>query len=251
MTIRQIRQLRPHKDFTHHLSIRLMSDPSFLPQFKTSLQRFRNDALGKIPERAFFPPESARLYFGRLNLETRTSFAGFSKFLHGLDYRKLLGEAAQSSSIAADRGNTVNHVTPLKVDISGLATKQADLSNVVDLHLVPIDPTSRLHHFWTSLIHSFSAAGFPIIRPQEPTVQFAHSVMVHWDKSKATRKTHNLAVPRFDARELIEKYEHSIWAKDVHLQRLSVLGVGISEWLPNGGGRVFKQPPEIDSVVLP
>lgn len=134
--------------------------------------------------------------------------------------------------------------------LTGLATGAVDPSNALHLYFLSNDPTSRLHHFWTSLIDSFSVAGFPVLRPQEPRVKIVDSIMVHWSKSGAYKKANDLRPPVFDARGLIETYEHTVWAKDVHLQRLSLFGVGISGRLPNGG-RVYKEPPEIHSVALP
>ena len=58
------------------------------------------------------------------------------------------------------------------------------------------------------------------------------------------------SIPIFDATEFMKMYKNEVWAKDVHLQRLSVRRLGSTEKLPDGS-RVFKRPPEMDSVALP
>ncbi len=252
---------RPYKDFTHSLVIKL-GGPSFLSQFQASLQRFEKDVFAKIPPRAIFAPEHCDLYLGKLKLKHLDSF---SKFLHGLDYHRLLERAtenAQSSPVvtkALDEAPSLSHVASLRIDLSGLATRSVDPTNATKLQLLPIDHTHRLHHFWSSLIDSFSAAGFPLLRAlQEPHLNFVSTMMINWHKPSPyailpngkKRYFREGRVPRFDARELIKMYENEVWAKDVHLQRLSLLGIGSTERLADGN-RVFKQPPEIDSVALP
>ena len=67
MAARKIRVLVANKDYTHSLTI-VLAKSSFLPQFETSLQRFRKDALAtNILEQAFNPSEySTSLLLGRL-----------------------------------------------------------------------------------------------------------------------------------------------------------------------------------------
>lgn len=83
--------------------------------------------------------------------------------------------------------------------------------------------------------------------------------MVNWHKpndyvilpnggKKYLKRPHS--VPKFDAREMIKMYENEVWARDVHLERLSLLGLGSTEKLLDGSV-AFRQPPEIDSVALP
>ena len=181
MTATKVRRLMPYKDFTHSLLITL-GGSSYLSQLQTSLQRFQKQASTKIPERAFWPPDHCHLYLGRLDLRTAQRAAAFSKVLHSLDYRKLLELAlehsAPSSSVVTNQNDTarsVPHVTPLRVDISGLTTKSPNPSHACDLHMLPIDPTDRLHRFRSSLENSFSAAGFPIIKLEKPTVAQSQS----------------------------------------------------------------------------
>ena len=122
-----------------------------------------------------------------------------------------------------------------------------------------MDHTHRLHHFWYSLIASFSAAGFPLLAPpKELHFSLVNMVMIKWDKpcpyavlpNGKRKKLGKVRVPGFDARELIKMYENEVWAKDVHLERLSLLGLRMTERLSDGE-KVLKQPPEIDSVALP
>ena len=259
--------LVPNKDYTHLLHIRLAKS-SFLPQFETSLQRFRKDALATvIPEKAFKPSEySTSLLLGRLNLKSpQRRLEQFSKFLHSLDYSKLIGpapESAQSSSVARENNDTarpLSHVAPLRINVSGLTTDRPDLSEIRILYGRAVDPTGRLHPFWRCLIPIFTAAGFPIIRPHlNPRFSIVDSYrMIRFRSQLFVARPNGTGyherdylVPNFDARELFKKYEDETWATDVHLERLSLQGIGASETDPDGV-MVFKELPEIDSVALP
>ena len=182
--------------------------------------------------------------------------------LHSIDYRKLLSpapESAQSSFAATEQVDTArsrSHVAPLRINFSGLHTAARDPSNALELSLLAIDPTDRLQSFWRSLIDRFTLAGFPIINPfPNPKWHFVSSHIVHLGKSSPFillpngKTRYKNPLPKFDARELLKKYENTIWAKDVPLERLSLLGIGFTEKNPDGE-TVMKQQPEIDSVAL-
>ena len=257
----------PNKDFTHSLIIQLAKS-SFLSQYEKSLQRFRNDALAtNIPEKAFAPSEHyTNLLLGKFKLKSPKRREQFSKVLHGLDYSKLIRpapESAQSSIVArenADTARSLSHVAPLRINVSGLATDKPNASNTTRLYLGAVDPTGRLDPFLRSLADTFTTAGFPIIRPQlELRFDVVNSYMVNWGKAKplvvqpdGSRRYKNdfHPVPKFDARELLKKYENETWATDVHLERLSLRGIGATVRDPDGV-KVFKEQYEIDSVALP
>ena len=262
------RHLAANKDYTHTLLIKL-AESSFLPQFETVFQRFRRDVLAKnIPEKAFkppLPPLHANLLLGRLNLKSPRRREQFSKVLHGLDHDKLIGpapESAQLSSVArknVDTARSLSYVAPLRIKLSGLTTDRPDASSTRVIYLLPIDPTGRLQPYLRSLIDIFTAAGFPILRPNpHPEVRFVDTYAVNWLRSGhqivqpdgRRRYKRDFRVPAFDARELLKKYENETWATDVCLERLSLKGVGASERNPDGE-MVLKETPEIDSVILP
>lgn len=134
-------------------------------------------------------------------------------------------------------------------------TGHHDASDALSLE-IPFDPTDRLDRFWHSVRESFSAAGFPLLDQPTPHAHIVSTLMAGWgpqgyillpNGARKYRKP-RFRLPRFDARDLIKAYENEIWAKDVHLQRLCVCELGSTENLPDGG-KVFKLPPEIDSVV--
>ena len=266
MAARKTRLLVANTDYTHSLTI-MLAKSSFLPQFETSLQRLRKDALAtNIPEKAFKGSElSTDLQLGKLKLKSPQRREQFSKFLHGLDYSKLIGpapESAQLSSVArenTDTARSLSHVAPLRINVSGLMTDWPDPSQIRILYGQAVDPTGRLHSFMCSLIPIFIAAGFPIIRPAlKPIFDIVSSYSINYGKSNpfivqpngTRRYKRDYRIPNLDARELLKKYENETWATDVHLERLSLRGIGITERDPDGV-RVFKELPEIDSVALP
>ena len=266
MAARKTRLLVANKDYTHSLTIALAKS-SFLPQFETSLQRFRKDALAtNIPEKAFKPSEhSTSMLLGRLKLKSTQRREQFSKFLHSLDYSKLIGPAPENAQLLSvarkspDTARSLSHVAPLRINVSGLTSDRPDRSSSRKLHLCAVDPTGRLHPFLRSLIPIFTAAGFPILRPPlKPRFEIVSSYAINWGssdpfivQSNGTRRyKKDYRVPNFDARELLKKYEDETWATDVHLERLSLQGIGASERDPDGV-KVFKLQPEIDSVALP
>lgn len=187
MPATKVRHLVPHKDYTHSLAIQLHSS-SLVPQLESSLQRFRKDACAaEIPERAFKPPELANLLLGRLYLKAPQRREDFSKFLHSIDYRKLLRpapESAQSSFAATEQVDTAHsrfHVAPLRINFSGIDTIGPNPSIARGLALSAVDPTGRLQSFWRTLIDYFTLAGFPILKPPpNPSWAFVSSFAVNW-----------------------------------------------------------------------
>ena len=266
MAAKKVRQLIPHKDFTHSLQFDL-AESSVLPQMEASLQRFRRDALAtNIPEKAFNPQVLLRsLLIGRLKLNPPQRREEFSKFLHSLEYSKLIGPAAETAQLSSeareriDMARSLSHVAPLRINMSGLASRRQDPSSIKTLSVWAVDPTGRLRPFFRSLIEVFEAAGFPILKPHwEPQMEIVSISNISWGEpspfvvqpngKKFYQK--NFRYPTFDARELLKKYENEIWATDIPVERLSLRGVGASEKDPDGE-RVFKEKPEVDSVALP
>lgn len=263
MAATKVRRLIPNKDYTHSLIIKLQSS-SLVPQLESSIRRFRKDAFAaEIPERAFIPLELANLSLGKMYLEGPQRREDFSKFLHSIEYRELLSpapESAQSSFAATEQVDTArsrSHVAPLRINFSGLHTAAHDPSKAMELSLLAIDPTDRLQSFWRSLIDRFTLAGFPIVRPSPNSKwRCVSSVIANRSKSNPSivlpngERRHKNPLPKFDARELLKKYENTIWAKDVPLERLSlVAGIGF-KGKNSDGETVWKQPAEIDSVAL-
>lgn len=264
MAATKVRRFVPNRDYTHDLMIKLHHS-SMLPQLETSFKRFRKDGIAAgIHQRAFLPPGIGGLYLGKISLQTPQRREDFSRFLHSIDYRKLLGPAPGSAQISSaateqlDMARSRFHGATLRINFTGLTIPQAtDPSNVRALSLLATDPTGRVQPFWSSLIDFFTVAGFPILKPRAaPRWEFVSSFIVDRVKSKAfidrpdkQRHIKRRPVPTFDARELIKKYDNTTWAKDVPLERLSLLGLGASETDPDGE-IVMKQQPEIDSVAL-
>ena len=266
-----------NKDFTHFLQFDL-AESSVLPQMEASLQRFRRDPLATdIPEKAFRPQVLLRsLFIGRLKLNQPQRREEFSKFLHSLEYNKLIGPAGETAQLSSearehiDMARSLSHVVPLRINMSGLTSQWRDQmsgltsqwrdpSTTRKLSVWAVDPTGRLRPFFRSLIEVFEAAGFPILKPHwEPLMEIVSIYNMSWGEpsplvvqpngKKYYRKT--FRYPTFDSRELLKKYENEIWATDIPVERLSLREVGASEKDPDGE-RVFKEKPEVDSVALP
>ena len=266
MAATKVRPLIVYKDYTHSLMIRLNTS-SFLSQTETHFQRLRKDALAiNVPEKAFLPTLLLQsLLIGRLKLKSPQRREQFSRVLHGLDYSKLIGPAPESAQLSSmvrehiDMAPSLSHVAPLRINMSGLTTNWPDRSVARHLALLAVDPTGRLHPFLRSLVDIFTTAGFPILAPNlEPRLDIVNSFSVYWGRPSSLvvepngkkRYKRHYRVPDFDARELLKKYENETWATDVHLERLSLRGVGATERNPDGV-KVFKEQPEIDSVDLP
>ena len=250
MAATTVRALRPHKEFTHTLSIPLDSS-SFLSQLQTSLQPFRKKASAIIPETAFLPPHLYRLRVGRLHLNTAPRLEEFLKVMHGLKHLNVE---------LSDMTRSVSHLAPLTIDVSGLITRSPDPSAATHLNLPVVDPTYRFQPFLQALTGYFSAAGFPLLRPPGiDTIHIVDTIMISWrepsrrivlpnGKRGIQRGPDHL--PTFNATELLKVNENTIWAREVPLERISLDGIGITE-RNSEGDKVFRSRPEVDSVALP
>ncbi len=155
----------------------------------------------------------------------------------------------------------------MKVDLVGLGDSvfrnhlPQGLDNLMRLYTFIKEPTDLLQSFCNVLSQKFMDAGFerrnPIHRPLGSR-QFRQIRVIDTKglssgvlNTKPTlRHLHQHRVPRFDARDLCEKFKDIVWAKGVHLDR-----VCISELKPKDiaedGQRVGTQYHDIVRIPLP
>ena len=144
---------------------------------------------------------------------------------------------------------------------SPLRHDPSDLRSVMCLHIFLREPSDLFQSFCSCLRQEFSAAGLAIRTPTERDnggLAFRQARALDTKglgsgipKTKPKLKGFGLELrPRFDARDLCEKFRDVVWAKDVHLDR-----VCISEFLPENifedGQIIGVRHRDIVSIPLP
>lgn len=262
MAAPKVRELVAHTRFTHHLCIQLLT-PTSKPQITSSFERFELDASSLIPKKAVRGPSMWRLRLGRLNLQTPDRIASFSKYLHGINMRTIFAAAADASEevdssglLPSKAGPSSFDSAPLRIDLIGLVSYHHP-QRVRRLYVAPTDATHRLPYVWKFLQSSFTAAGFLLDAPRCDVKLVKIVTPKSWPSDQASetlasgpgvRATRDVKPVSFDARDLLEKYKDSVWAKDIRLERLSVFPIGTERGLPQG---TMDPGVETDGVDLP
>ena len=99
MSATKARKLILNKDFTHYLSIPIITRSS-RPQLHASFAHFERETASIIPKGSVVNPEIFRLALGRLRLKSEERIDAFSQHLHKLD----LGKMLRNASVAAMNG---------------------------------------------------------------------------------------------------------------------------------------------------
>lgn len=264
---------------THFLCLPLVTSSS-RPQLLASLQHFTADVVNPesegsvvIPAKAVRPIGTIHLTLGVMSLQSPERVAAASSFLRHLNIQEMLRGAAKLGEVtpadvpeAAEgagclpqtnedsRVGSLEDVPPLAITLSGLHPMQTPSSTSI-LYASPVDDTSRLYYFALALHQALTNAKFLL---QDDRDLRLHATIVntiyakdrkartpgggHGKNSKGSRK--------FNAQEVIAKYENFEWARDVRIERLSICEMGAKKVIEDGKV-VNEEYLEIASVPLP
>ena len=168
------RRLAPFTDFSHYLSIPIVSSAS-RPQLRASFAHFERENAAILPKGSMFNPDVVNLDVGRLRLESKERIDACSKHLHGLDLHKILHVAAVNAMSGPPKFGELPYIgeithafgraitldlSPLKVDVSGIFSPYQNRSQTGLLKTPVINRTHRLQHFQHKLLDSLFKAGF-------------------------------------------------------------------------------------------
>ncbi len=248
----------PRPPLTHFLCLPLVT-PSSRSQILASLHHFATDVanpesedLAVIPAKAIRPIGTLHLTLEVMSLQSPEKVDAASNFLRSLDVRELLHEAAKvgradhttlpeaaggtatSSGMSVDTtAKSLEIVHPLTITLSGLHPMHTPTSTSI-LYASPLDDTCRLYPFSLALQQAFTSADFLL---QEDRGLRLHATIVNtiYAKDKKARvkegghRNTSKGSRKFNAQGMITKYEGFEWAKDVHIERLSICEMGAKE----------------------
>ncbi|CAD6566116.1 MAG: hypothetical protein ASARMPREDX12_007550 [Alectoria sarmentosa] len=240
---------RTSLNITHFVRIPLLNRTSS-SQIQETLWQVANDpAAAAIPHLAYQSLQSLAISVAALSLPTEKSQQQAIRLLQELgkqDWQKLFNEAqvaqskAQTSSIVNPEtlGNqVVDQIKPrpLTVDLVGLGEsafqhRPPGLENVMRLYVFMKEPTDILRSFCSGISREFMGAGLERQTPLQGNLgdrRFCQaraidtkglsSGVLNTKPSLERFKTY--IRPKFDARDLCEKFKDVVWGKDVHLDR--------------------------------
>ena len=215
-----------------------------------------NPSLGISP-RAIRPVGTLHLTLGILNLDTEERKTAACDFLRGDDVSELVrkmaasvtsehlihSEAAEASqtpscNVSGDRDlqslTPASRILPFTTTLSGLHPMQKHASTSV-LYASPIDHDSCLRDLCTALHNVFKAANL-LIHEDRPLLLHATLVNTIYDRSRGYKgsKFKKSTPYRFKASKLIDQYQAFEWAKDVHLEKLSICKMKARQVIENG-----------------
>ena len=240
----KVRKLVGLRDYTHFLRIPLAASVS-TSQLDSSFMRFQNDTSLIVPPAAIVNPRFYELPVARLNLPTSRHIHEFSSMLRKYDMSRGLKagptvmrpssdlEAKGSSNASTVKKGSINTgVLPLTINLRGLsAAKGRDPTSTPRLVAEPIDPTNRLPQLLLSLREFLNTTGFMATAEDEDTahqyindrVMIVNTLIVQWWVKRPQRFRE---VPKFDARDLIDKYRTYEWGTDIPLEEIRLERLG-------------------------
>ena len=244
MSATKARKLLPYEDFTHYLSIPIITRSS-RPQLQASFARFERETSAIIPKGSVKDVDIVRLDLGRLKLQSEERIHACSQHLGGLDLHEMLRVAAVNAMAGqpnptdlpyiGDAAHAVGVATaidfsPLKVDVSGLFSMYDDPSRTRALRALVIDRTHRLQHIQHLLLNSLFKADFLANAFHSTILVVDTAVPLHWGyKGTYDRNTGRWSAsgrpvaPKIDARDLIRRWKDYEWATDIQLALGKVL----------------------------
>ena len=269
----------PRPPLTHFLSIPLVT-PSSKSQLLASLHNFAADVtdpehgdIAAVPGKAIRPVGTIHLTLGVMSLQTPERVIAASDFLRSLNVRDMLRnatqvdgtgsmytpEAVKASDIPPGKDDVskarfLETPSPLTITLSGLHPMHVPASTSI-LYASPLDSTSRLYPFCLALQQAFECAEYMLADDRDLRL---HATIVNtiYAKDKKTRAKggghgkNSKGSRKFDARELINRYDNFEWAKDIHIERVSICEMGAKKTIENG--EVLEEEYfEIASVPLP
>lgn len=255
-------------------------------QLEQTLHQFKNDpTTSKIPAGAYRPLQTLNISIEVLSLPTADRVAAACHHLRSLDIDGLLRRASKGAPGNTHGVHEVQQRTPpvnqesrtsvsatgsgspsLTVKLSGIRSNSRLGRRAPDqgitgwsLRTSYTDSTSRLSPFLDEIRRAFRAAGFqtPGLRPE---INHGHIKLLSTKHASSRPKTlvrspkepskfQRPEVPRFETRNIIQKFENFVFVEDIRLERLSLCELGLGKQIERFGAEA--QLSEVCSVPLP
>jgi activating signal cointegrator complex subunit 1 len=229
------------KRLTHFLCIPLVT-PTSRPQLQKSVQAFcfdvKNDRTPEnpngIPEKAIRPLGTLHLTLGVMSLLTPERIEGALALLHSLDIPSLLSVPSTASALATSAKETGPAAAatpqPLKITLRGLKSMHPPSKTSV-LYSSPVDPDGRLYTFCSSLRAAFSDFLAPDDRPLLLHATIVNTVYVPGVRESSGGQAgaghgKQKAKMTIDAREVLERYEETVWMEECRVEKVAVCRMG-------------------------
>lgn len=256
-------------NLTHFLCIPLVSSVS-RPQLQLSLRHLA-DNVAAAPGTGPSPQDikyvgSLHLTLGVMSLETKERIETACTLLQSLDLVNIIREAATSQTTEANKSDqpretarstvpsdqdthsseqTVGPQDPrICISLRDLCAMHAPESTSI-LYARPVDPTNRLFSVCHAIQQTFSAANL-LERQKEPLL--LHATIVNVRSGRTGRRTRRSK--RVDARNLVAAYQGFDWAKDFHLEKVSICRMRADKIMENDK-MVDAVYAEVDHILLP
>lgn len=263
-----VRGFKETYELSHFLCMPIATAES-RPQLEKSLHQFRTDpSTSKVPSGAHRPLQTLHLPIRALSLHTPGQIEAACRHLRSLDIDSLLRHTSRTTPETTDdvRGTpqeraAVHHQSSslpfsknsrspsLTVTLSGVFGEHLRARGPFPdrgslnyrLYTKYADYTSRIVPFVNEIKCSFDAAGFhiPTYRDQSyKSLVILLSTKHAWSRSKKLVEHHELPhrlrqtePPLFETKEIIEKFENFVFAKDLKLEKLCLCEMGLVQMI--------------------
>ena len=256
---------------THFLCYPLYSPRSSL-QLQNLVQRLRDDELTlHCPQKAFRMPKAFNLRIFNFDLMNQQTVEAASKFLRSLDINRMLrnAEIAATEANLSNQNEAATNVTieeeghkarvpPLSVSLVGLSAEFCSEGELHRAHIIPLDPTNRLHFLSTQIVQRLVSAGIGNTKSNEG-VSPRFAVINTWKAGhyrriidEGARIPWRIGAP-YDTRGLIEKYKDVVLAESIPLEKLSLCKSGRIATFKGNRNQVLVDEyyEEVESIPLP
>lgn len=222
-----------HQQITHVLRVPLATSQSRL-RLQSIIRSLRDDPLtGALPSVAWESVDSLAIHMGKLSLRDSRQIALACELLQGFDVTSCLGE---------------NSAVPLSVDLRGLHSsvpgEQRQFTHRLYTSLSNPATTSSLLRLQTSLRTLFRKQKLlvtnrhdPNYRTIQPHVKLMTTMHLRSNQlnTKPTLIHYNCHhMPRYDAKDLYEKYKDFLWTENIRLERICLTKLHSSDYVKRG-----------------
>ncbi|KAF3914027.1 hypothetical protein ABW21_db0209863 [Orbilia brochopaga] len=250
----------PRERLTHFLAIPLHGQfyetlPAPYAAFKAAVRQFTvnetheheydnaatldEGASTRIPDGAIREFNTLHLTLGVMSLPDENAVANAISTLESLDLQQFLPSPSTYSTDATSTDKSGDEKFPLLVDLRGLATMSTTASTVKKcsvLMIPPTDPTDRLYPFANALRGHFTSLNILQAdnRPLKLHATLVNTVYCKPDKS-SREKARNAKRKgskgkrmdfRFDATEVMERYDGHVFAEQLEIDRVQICRMG-------------------------
>ncbi|KAK8183900.1 AKAP7 2'5' RNA ligase-like domain-containing protein [Phyllosticta citribraziliensis] len=206
-------------------------------------------AASPFPPSAVRPVGTLHLTLGVMSLRDDASMARAHELLRSLNLSSLLHSSTSTSQFAnqphlahppSETGNTP-HEPPLTLSLRGLHPMHSPTRTSI-LYAAPHDPTARLYAFASAVRDAFA----PLLVPDDRPLRL-HATVVNTIYAKERRgraggggKKKSRDSGKFDAREVMQRFDGFVWAEGVRVEGVAVCEMGARE-LEEGRGVGYRE----------